>query len=60
MRASTCVPYVCLAVENHPSNRLGGASTDPLRPVANRLCWIPLYQPSLLPTYDALTNIQNP
>ena len=60
MRASACVQYLCLAVENYRSNRLVKASTGHLRPVANRLCRIPRTQPGLLPAFDALTNLQNP
>ena len=40
---------VCLAAENYRSNRLGNDSISHLRAVANRLCRIPLNQPSLLP-----------
>ena len=54
MRASACARYVCLAAENYRFNPLGNDSTRHIRSAANRLCRIPLNQPS------TSTNLANP
>jgi len=58
MRGSACVRYVSLALDNYRSDPLRNNSTRHIRSAANRLCRIRLNQLTLLPAFDAFTNIK--
>ena len=62
MRASRRAYNACaLASENSRSTiRRGVSNFMHIRFAPNRLCRIRLNQPTLLPAFDAFTNIQNP
>ena len=60
MRASACVQYVCLAVNNYPFNRLVKAQHAISALLRIDSAGLPCTNPACYSAFDALTNIQNP